>query len=53
MVSTTSPQPDVALTGGRRRGPDRMFRGLAVAASGIVVGLVVIVGAFLVTKAAP
>jgi phosphate transport system permease protein len=53
MVTTTSPQPDVALTGGRRRGPDRLFRGLAVSASGIVVALVVIVGAFLVTKAAP
>ncbi|WP_414647878.1 phosphate ABC transporter permease subunit PstC [Cellulomonas sp.] len=53
MVTTTSPQPDATLTGGRRRGPDRLFRGLAVSASGIVVTLVVIVGAFLVTKAAP
>ena len=53
MVTTTSPQPDATLTGGRRRGPDRLFRGLAVSASGIVVALVVIVGAFLVTKAAP
>jgi phosphate transport system permease protein len=53
MVTTTSPQPGSGLTGGQRRGPDRVFRGFAVGSSAIVVSLVILVGTFLVIKAVP
>jgi phosphate transport system permease protein len=53
MATTTSPLPEASLTGGTRRGPDQAFRLLASGASLVVVVLVLVVGFFLISKAAP